>query len=313
MLKWKKWTPLVLGLTGIALACYYLTKGTPEKPVAQPIAEPSNVPFESYIGGAGLTEPNSENIGIGSHIPGIVRHIAVKVSAKVKKEDPLFIVEDREAAAQVLRAEALVKQREAEWENGKEQLVLSAKLKDAGAISSDERNQRALALEVAKALLDGAKAELQTSRTRLSLHTVLAPIDGVVMAMNLRVGEFAPAGQTSTALLQLGNLNPLHVRVDIDENDAWRFLPDRKAIAFLRGNPAISVNLEFVRVEPFVRPKRSLTGESTERVDTRVLQIIYRFDPIGKPIYAGQQLDIYIESDPLPKVLRPVPKKQAGS
>jgi len=51
-------------------------------------------------------------------------------------------------------------------------------------------------------------------------------------------------------------------------------LPDRKAIAFLRGNPVISVALEFVRVEPFVRPKRSLTGESTERVVTRARQII---------------------------------------
>ncbi|MDI1250561.1 MAG: efflux RND transporter periplasmic adaptor subunit [Lacunisphaera sp.] len=307
MLKGKKWTPLALGLAGIALALYYLAKGTPEKPVAQPIAEPSNVPFESYIGGAGLTEPNSENIAIGSHIPGIVRYIAVQVGDKVKKEDPLFIIEDREAVVQVSRSEALVKQRDAEWENGKEQLSMSAKLKDAGAISNDERNQRALALEVAKALLDAAKAELQTSRTRLSLHTVRAPIDGVVMAMNLRVGEFAPAGQTSTALLQLGNLNPLHVRVDIDENDAWRFLPDRKGIAFLRGNPAISVKLEFVRLEPFVRPKKSLTGESTERVDTRVLQIIYRFDPAGKPIYAGQQLDIYIEAEPLPKVAKPAP------
>lgn len=164
----------------------------------------------------------------------------------------------------------------------------------------------------AKALLDAAKAELRTSRTRLSPHTVLAPIAGVVMAMNLRVGEFAPAGQTNTALLQLGNPNPLHVRVDIDENDAWRFMPDRKAIAFLRGNPAASVDLEFVRVEPLVRPRRSLTGESTERVDTRVLQITCRFDPAGKPIYAGQQLDTYIEFDPLPKILKPAAKVEKG-
>lgn len=297
----KKWIPLALGVAGLALTGSYLAKGTPEKPVAQPIAEPSNVPFESYIGGAGLTEPNSENIAIGSHISGIVRQVAVQVGDAVKIGDPLFIIEDREATAQVSQSEALVKQRDAEWKNSQEQLSMSAKLKNAAVISNDERNQRELAVEVAKALLDAAQADLEASRTRLILHTVRSPIDGVVMARNLRVGEFAPAGQTSTTLLQLGNLNPMHVRVDIDENDAWRFLPDRKGIAFLRGNSAISVPLEFVRVEPFVRPKKSLTGESVERVDTRVLQIIYRFDPSGQPIYAGQQMDIYIEAEPLPK------------
>lgn len=297
-----KWLPLVLGIAGITLTALYLAKGKPERPVAQPITEPSNVPFESYIGGAGLTEPSTENIAVGSHIPGIVRHVAVQVGDKVKKDDPLFIIEDREAVARVSQSEALVKQRYTECEENKAQLSLSSKLKDAEVISADERRQRGLAVEVGKALLDAAKAELDASLIRLNLHTVRSPIDGVVMAMNLRVGESAPAGPTSTPLLQLGNLNPLHVRVDIDENDAWRFLPDRKAVAFLRGNPAISADLDFVRVEPFVRPKKSLTGESTERVDTRVLQIIYRFDPLGLPIYAGQQMDIYIEAKPLPGV-----------
>ncbi|WP_138505334.1 hypothetical protein [Nostoc sp. PA-18-2419] len=40
-------------------------------------------------------------------------------------------------------------------------------------------------------------------------------------------------------------------------------------MAFLRGNPNISVRLEFIQVEPFVRPKKSLTDESIERVDKR--------------------------------------------
>jgi hypothetical protein len=46
-----------------------------------------------------------------------------------------------------------------------------------------------------------------------------------------------------------------------------------------------------------VIPKRSLTGESTERVDTRVLQLIYAFDRASMPIFVGQQMDVYIQSD----------------
>jgi hypothetical protein len=97
----------------------------------------------------------------------------------------------------------------------------------------------------------------------------------------------------------MGTVDPLHVRVDIDEHDAWRVRGGSKAVAFVRGNKDISTTLEFVRFEPYVVPKRSLTGESTERVDTRVLQVLYRFTRGTLPIYVGQQMDIYIESEPL--------------
>ena len=54
----------------------------------------------------------------------------------------------------------------------------------------------------------------------------------------------------------------------------------------------------FVRFEPFVVPKRSLTGDSTERVDTRVLQVIYRVERDDLPLFVGQQLDVFIEAEP---------------
>jgi len=44
-----------------------------------------------------------------------------------------------------------------------------------------------------------------------------------------------------------------------------------------------------------VLPKRSLTGDSQERVDTRVLQVIFAFDPGSMPVFVGQQVDVYIE------------------
>lgn len=54
--------------------------------------------------------------------------------------------------------------------------------------------------------------------------------------------------------------------------------------------------LRFVRFESYVIPETSLTGDSTERVDTRVLQVIYSFDRDDLPIYVGQQMDVYIEA-----------------
>ena len=50
-----------------------------------------------------------------------------------------------------------------------------------------------------------------------------------------------------------------------------------------------------VRVEPLVVPKKTLTGENTERVDTRVLQVIYAIGETRQPVYVGQQLDVFVD------------------
>jgi hypothetical protein len=55
--------------------------------------------------------------------------------------------------------------------------------------------------------------------------------------------------------------------------------------------------LTFVRVEPFVVPKKSLNGDSSERIDTRVLQALYALPWTAEGLYVGQQLDVYIEAD----------------
>jgi len=86
------------------------------------------------------------------------------------------------------------------------------------------------------------------------------------------------------------------VRTDVDENDAWRFARGARAIAYLRGNPRMHTELTFVRVEPYVVPKRSLTGDTSERVDTRVLQVLYGFPREQLKVYVGQQMDVYIEA-----------------
>jgi hypothetical protein len=70
------------------------------------------------------------------------------------------------------------------------------------------------------------------------------------------------------------------------------------ARASLRGDPGQSFPLTFVRVEPYVLPKKSLTGDNTERVDTRVLQVIYAVDARERALYVGQQVDVFVDATP---------------
>lgn len=154
-------------------------------------------------------------------------------------------------------------------------------------------------LAVARANVASAEARVEAQRVELDRTVVRASVDGTVLQSNVRAGEFAQAsavtGQGAQPLMLLGDVDVLHVRVDIDENDAWRFKPGARGVAHVRGNRELKTDIEFVRVDPYVLPKRSLTGESTERVDTRVLQVLYRFDAKSLPVYAGQQMDVFLE------------------
>jgi len=93
----------------------------------------------------------------------------------------------------------------------------------------------------------------------------------------------------------LGDVRRKHVRVDIDEHDVIRFRSDGAATGVLRGDGEKKFPLKFVRLEPFVLPKKSLTGDNTERVDTRVLQVLYEVTSGAEAIYIGQQMDVFIE------------------
>ena len=72
-----------------------------------------------------------------------------------------------------------------------------------------------------------------------------------------------------------------------------------EAVATLKGRPQVRFPLKFVYVEPYVIPKQSLTGNNSERVDTRVLQVIYEL-PEDRPVdvYIGQQMDVYLKAVP---------------
>jgi hypothetical protein len=133
-------------------------------------------------------------------------------------------------------------------------------------------------------------------KTELQRSVVTAPTDGEVLQVKLRAGEFAVAGATENPMILLGRPKPLHLRVDVDEDEAWRVRPEAKATAAVRGNAHLKTPLAFVRFEPFVLPKKSLTGDSTERVDTRVLQVVYRIERDDLRLFIGQQMDVFIDA-----------------
>lgn len=300
----------ILAFFGLIFAVFTVINGNKVIPPTPPVVDPAAPPFRSSVAGAGIVEANTENISIGTLVSGVVSEIYVSVSSEVKKGDPLFKLDDRELKAQqetkkmALRvAIAGVKVAKASLADNENQLQRAEILAEKHVISIDELDRHRYAVQIAASKLAqakeevaSAKAELEEIKTNLERIIVRAPVDGKILQMKIHRGEFATADFNDTPLILIGNVEPLHVRADIDENDAWRVRPSASAVAFLRGNRDIRTSLNFVRFEPYVIPKKSLSGDSTERVDTRVLQVIYSIEQSDLPVFVGQQMDVFIEA-----------------
>ncbi len=187
--------------------------------------------------------------------------------------------------------------RKLNWETAKAKFRESqARVREAQAsLNLLDGKPIAASLEVQKAAVAQAEAGLVRAQTNLELRTIKAPKAGTILSVKIREGEFVPASILANPLITMGQIDPLHVRVDIDESEIPRFRKDAVATATLRGSSGKGVQLTYVRTEPLVIPKRNLTGTVAERVDTRVMQVIYSVSPQAIGATVGQQVDVYIE------------------
>jgi RND family efflux transporter MFP subunit len=292
----RKYILPTVAIIGVLLAILVASRANKTLSPAAPVAAAPQPPYRAFVAGSGIIEANTENIAIGTHIAGIVSKIYVQIGGQVKAGDALFTIDDRAQRALIATDSAAVNATCAQMELAKYELKIGDALIAKKVISQEDLETRRHTADTAEAQYLQAQANLEAARTDLERLTVRAPVDGEVMQLKLHPGEFAPTGVLTQPLLLLGNVEPMNVRVNVDENDAWRVRPNAEAIGYLRGNNQIRAPLRFVRFEPYVVPKMSLTGDTTERVDTRVLQVIYSFERGSLPIYVGQQMDIYIDA-----------------
>lgn len=322
----KYWLP-VLALLGVAAAVAMVVEGNRTPPVTRPIFQPAEAPFSSYIFGPGIVEASTENISIGTPVSGIVTAIYVTWGESVKRGAPLFKIDTRDLDAHLLPANAKVGEVEAQLASvtanvnqakdtlakAENHLRVGEGLVPGVSISSEDLANRKLDVAVDNSMVVSAEAQVQQVKTQIAsakaqvqqikdeirIRTVRTPVSGSILQLKIRLGEYAQSGVLATPLMVLGNDSVLHVRVDIDQSDAWRFEANEQAVAYVRGNANLKTPLTYVRTDPDVVPQSLLTGDAMQRTDTRVLQVIYSFDRASLHAYVGQLMDVFIEAPPL--------------
>lgn len=300
---------IALGVSAVVVATTQPDRETRAAEVAPPTAPAGQ--NGGSVAGVGVIEPSSELIEIGAQRAGLITAVNVQAGQQVSQGALLFTIDARDARAQLGEREAAVRLAREQIDQAQTELAtanrlyrLYANVGDPRAVAEQQvierrnaRDQAAARLEVARAQLAQAQAQAASARTTLGLLQVRAPATATVLQVNTRVGQYATAGPgqgNQDPLMVLGQTNPLHVRIDVDENEIERLEPGGAAIISPRGNAGRRVRAAFVRTEPLVRPKRSLTNSTQERVDIRVLQIIYALPAEASGFFVGQQVDAYL-------------------
>lgn len=303
----------ILAFIGLSTGILLSYQDTLKQPVTQPIVAPSFSPYKKFIAGSGIIEAQTENIKIGSILTGLVEEVFVDVGYHVQKGDKLFRLDARQTLAdieikktQLIQAKENIKQSKITLQDAKDKFDLVKNIENNGSISKEEyiirRNNLMIAdanLKIAEATVKTNEANLKASELNLDLLTITAPMECTIIQVNIHPGEFIGNSMINTSnnepLILIAGGTKYNIRVDIDETDAWRFKEKTNAIAYVRGNNELKIPLQFDHLEPYVVPKKNLTGSSTERIDVRVLQPLYSFDPSVVQTYIGQQVDVYIE------------------
>ena len=303
------WLLIFTAIAGAVASVRLVLTSRKSIPAAVPLNEPPRAPFPKSIGGRGLVESMNENVRIAPAVAALVSKVKVKVGDDVKVGDVLIEQDTRDAAALVAAQEAefaALQKQLAETEVGladkRDQWARMEKLIATRVASEDEKQRKLFAAQTAeaqfasmKARIASAEAQLNRTKVQLDLLTIRAPRDGRILQVNIRAGEFS-SPMSPESILILGQTEQLQLRADIDEDNASRVRPGMAAKAYIKGRRDVEIPLRFVRIEPYIVPKKSLTGESSEHVDTRVLQIIYHFDrPAVVGIYVGQQMDVFLD------------------
>lgn len=152
-------------------------------------------------------------------------------------------------------------------------------------------------LIVARAAVSEAEERLRTAESDLSACTVTAREDGTILSIGIREGE--TAGPSATVLTLAAGTEAV-LRVYVNEVDAAHIDPAQAGRAVLRGEAERDLTLSFLAMEPEVRPNRELSGRSDDRIDTRVVEFLYRA-PADAGLLFGQSFDVTLPTREEPR------------
>lgn len=251
----KRWKWIVLSAVVLAVAggVWWKSRAKGEAPRYRTATVEVGT-LRSVVSATGTIRPVVQ-VQVGSQVSGTVSKLYVDYNSRVKEGQLLCQLEPSSFRARAAQAEAAVARADAALKEAQRQLRRSRELVKENYVSQADVEAAEVEVETREADLKQAQAQLQSAAVDLSNTTIRAPIDGVVIARTIDVGQTVAASLQAPQLFVIANdLSQMQVETRIDEADIGRIRPGLPVTFTVDAYPDLEFNGQVtqVRLEPIV-------------------------------------------------------------
>jgi RND family efflux transporter MFP subunit len=165
-----------------------------------------------------------ETVEIRPRVSGYIDRVAFKEGGLVKSGDLLFVIDPRPYQAEYDRAAADLKRYKTALELARIESVRVQRLRQSGAVSQEELDERTSTVAQAEANAAGAQAALEAAQLNLGFTRVTSPVTGRVSRAEVTRGNLVTGGNNGGTLLSsVVSMDPIYLYFDSDEQAYLRY------------------------------------------------------------------------------------------
>ena len=212
-----------------AIGVLALVRARPHEAPAPPPPAPKRK-VENVVKATGVIKPMiGAEVRVGSRVSGVVRRLFVRVGDTVRTGEPLAELDDRDLVARRNEAEAALELAKANLDYAQADLHRKRELQAEALIAASDLDLARRAASVAEQQAAGASASLAFANTQLGYARIVAPISGVVASVSTQEGETVAASFAAPTFVTLIDLARLEVWAYVDETDIGRIRIGQRA------------------------------------------------------------------------------------
>jgi RND family efflux transporter MFP subunit len=166
-----------------------------------------------------------ETVEIRPRVSGYIDKIAFKEGSLVKQGDLLFVIDPRPYQADYDRAAADLKRYKTALELARIESTRVQRLRESGAVSQEELDERTSTVAQAEANVAGAQAALESAALNMGFTRVTSPVTGRVSRAEVTRGNLVTGGNNGGTLLSsVVSMDPIYLYFDSDEQAYLRYM-----------------------------------------------------------------------------------------
>ena len=158
---------------------------------------------------------------IKPQVSGTITEKYISSGQFVKEGDPLYKIDDRQYATEVMSAQSNVDKALTTLNNSRIDLDRYQRLASSGAISEQTLTTQQATVDTNESNYRNMQSMLQKAQENLDDTIIRAPISGKLSVDDVAAGTYVTAG--NTALVSVGAVNPIYVQFSISENEFLNF------------------------------------------------------------------------------------------